>query len=143
MPYHQPDGVVLADGLYVVKQKSKQKGVDHYGILDVGNRLRIPGVDGINPVIVHQTPPHIQASYLHQTGWWANHGRIADEAGAIGRLQAALGSPKYDLVFNNCEHFVRYVVTGQRESTQVQMGVLAVAVGVVVVWAVASTGEAA
>ena len=55
MPFQQ-----FADGLYLLLQRSPSKGVDHYGILDVGNRLRSPIVP-IEPVVIHQTPPEIRA----------------------------------------------------------------------------------
>ncbi len=45
MPYQG-----LADGLYLVMQRSPGKAIDHYGILDIGNRLAVGGADGINPV---------------------------------------------------------------------------------------------
>jgi len=31
------------DGLYLVMQRSVGKGIDHYGILDIGNRLGVRG----------------------------------------------------------------------------------------------------
>jgi len=55
------------DGLYLVMQRSVGKGIDHYGILDIGNRLGVRGADGINPVIVHQSPSGITADWLGQT----------------------------------------------------------------------------
>lgn len=108
------------DGLYLVKQKSIDKGVDHYGILDIGNRIHHPNVDGINPVLIHQTPPHIKLDWLQDTGAWDVQGKITDEKMAIERIKHALKDPAYNLLGNNCEHFSRFVATGKRESTQVQ-----------------------
>jgi hypothetical protein len=108
------------DGLYLVVQKSPTKGVDHYGILDIGNNLEVTGADGINPVIVHQCPPGIRADWLHDTGTWNVLGKITDERYAIERYKAALANPAYDLFGHNCEHFARFVATGVRESTQLQ-----------------------
>ena len=107
----------LADGLYLLLQPSPSKGVDHYGILDVGNRLRLP-LGAAEPVVVHQTPPAIRTDWLSSTGTWSIIGRIGDEVGAIGRIRTAAADPKYDLFGNNCEHFARFVATGRRESTQ-------------------------
>lgn len=115
MPYQN-----FADGLHLVKQRSAGKGVDHYGILDIGNRLQVQGADGINPVLVHQSPPGIQANWLQNTGAWKALGRIIDEPYAIARYHAALASSAYDLFGHNCEHFARFVATGVRESTQLQ-----------------------
>lgn len=118
MPYQQ-----LNDGLYLVRQKSAEKGVDHYGILDVGNRINHPQVIPIQPVVIHQRPPRIQADWLQNTGEWAVLGKITDEADAISRMHKAAENPNYDLFGHNCEHFARYVATGKRESTQVQVAV--------------------
>ena len=120
MPYEHLD-----DGLYLLKQKSAEKGVDHYGILDVGNRLRHPEVVAqVQPVVVHQRPPRIQLDWLQNTGQWQVLGKITDEADAIVRMMAAAKNPKYDLFGHNCEHFARYVATGRHESTQIQAAVV-------------------
>lgn len=119
MPYKQ-----IQDGLYLLIQKSEEKGVDHYGILDVGNRLNLDEVRLVRqPVVIHQTPPSIQISWLQDTGAWNNLGKILDEPAAIARIRNAARNPHYDLFGNNCEHFARYVATGVRESTQVQAAV--------------------
>ncbi len=136
MPYQN-----LADGLHLLRQRSQSKeGVYHYGVLDVGNRLRrhpaLPYLQ--HPVVIHQTPPTIQANWLRDTGMWDHLGFVeyAEEANAVSRIMQALQDPLYDLFGNNCEHFARFVTTGRRESTQVNnfVGiVLLVVAGVVVV----------
>lgn len=108
------------DGLYLVTQKSEAKRVDHYGILDIGNRIRYSEADGINPVIIHQTPPTIRIDWFQNTGVWQMKGRVTDEPFALQRLKAAAANPSYDLFGHNCEHFARFVATGVRESTQIQ-----------------------
>lgn len=119
MPYQH-----LNDGLYLVRQKSAAKGVDHYGILDVGNRIGHPEIIfPVQPVVIHQRPPRIQIDWLQNTGEWAVLGQITDEADAIARMRKAAENPNYDLFGHNCEHFARYVATGRRESTQVQVAV--------------------
>ena len=133
MPYQG-----LTDGLYLVMQRSPGKAVDHYGILDIGNRLAVGGADGINPVVVHQTPPGIKADWLQHTGEWRVLGRITDEPFAIARYRAALANPKYDLFGHNCEHFARFVATGVRESKQLQAA--AVVAGLAALVMVASRG---
>lgn len=115
-----------ADGLYLLRQKSGSKGFDHYGILDVGNRIKHPQVDGRHPVVIHQTPPSVTMTWLQNTGPWSVLGRITDEARAIQRMGAALQDPEYDLFGHNCEHFARFVATGRRQSTQLQaVGIVA------------------
>lgn len=129
MPYEQ-----FTDGLYLLKQHSPQKSVDHYGIVDVGNRLGLQNVDGSHPVVIHQTPPAISLHWLQETGNWDVLGKITDEPEAILRMKKALENPKYDLFGHNCEHFARYVATGRRESTQLQaVGVVASLVALVYV----------
>jgi len=113
----------LEDGLYLVQQRSASKGVDHFGILDIGNRIGHPDVDGRQPVVIHQTPPSLAMNWLQDTGEWKVLGRITDERDAIDRMNKAWETPNYNLFGNNCEHFARYVATGVRESKQVQSGV--------------------
>jgi hypothetical protein len=114
MPYQG-----LADGLYFVRQYSREKGVDHYGILDIGNRRRAPGYSG-TPVILHQLRPRIRADRLHKTGTWQVLYKIDDEAAALKRVKIALSDPDYALLRHNCEHFARFVAFGVRESKQLQ-----------------------
>jgi hypothetical protein len=108
------------DGLYLVKQKSVEKGVDHYGILDIGNRIQHPQVDGINPVVIHQVVPTLRMDWFHMTGAWDVLGAITDEGMARQRLNEAGTRPNYNLFGNNCEHFARFIATGKHESTQLQ-----------------------
>lgn len=109
------------DGLYIAKQKSQNKlGIEHYGILDIGNRLNHPNADGINPTVVHQTPPQLRIDWLKDTGIWALLGKITDEAMARERISIAAKTPNYELFGNNCEHFARFIATGKRESRQLQ-----------------------
>jgi len=111
----------LQDGLYLLRQPAQKPGIHHYGILDVGNRLGIQGVDGRQPVVVHQTPPRLRPDWLQETGQWEVHLQITDEQAAIQRINKAFLNPNYDLFGNNCEHFARYVATGVHESTQLQV----------------------
>ena len=115
----------LDDGLYLLTQESDGKSVDHYGILDVGNRLKIDQARfSRQPVVVHQTPPSIQSEWLQETtGEWNVEGKIADETRAKDRLIEAARDPSYRLFSNNCEHVARYVAYGVRESRQVQLAV--------------------
>ncbi len=110
----------LLPGLYLVEQPNAQKGLDHYAILDIGNRLMIPDVYPGEPILIHQTPPRVRRDYLATSGRWIILGQIHDERYAIARMKRALENPNYDLFGNNCEHFARYVATGKRESTQLK-----------------------
>lgn len=127
----------LCDGLYLLKRPSNGKpGMDHYGILDVGNRLGHPQVFLDHPVMIEMTPPRLKFSYFQGPEVWTNLGRIPDEAAAIGRMRSAAQNPDYDWFLNNCEHFARSVATGERVSTQIQAGVAAAGLAAIVLAAV-------
>jgi hypothetical protein len=61
-------------------------------------------------------------------------GKVIDEHGAIARINQALANPFYDLFGNNCEHFVRFVVSGKRESAQVAVGLAAAGLLALLEW---------
>ena len=110
------------DGLYLVARRAPEKGVDHYGILDIGNRFGLPEADGVNPVIVHQRPPSIAVEWLKDTGTtpWRLLGRVTDETHARRRLRQAAANPAYNLFGHNCEHFARFIATGKPASSQLR-----------------------
>ncbi len=137
MPYNR-----LENGLYLITQKSEVKGiaVDHYGILDIGNRLKLS--NGWQPIVIHQTPPRIRTDWLSNTGRWKILGRITDEQFAKTRIQKALENDAYDLFGNNCEHFALYVATGKRESSQIQGMILMMGL-IALLLIIAKTGDAA
>ncbi len=138
MPYNG-----LGNGLYLIKQNSQVKGisVEHYGILDIGNRLNLQAY-GWSPVVIHQTPPRIRTDWLENTGEWTVLGRITDERYAIARINKALENDKYDLFGNNCEHFARFVATGKRESMQLQTAALLMGLIALIVFVVMSSEAA-
>jgi hypothetical protein len=129
----------ISSGLYLVRQYSPTKGVDHYAILDVGNRLEYDNAPW--PVILQLTPMGVQAAWLHGTGAWLVLYEVDDEMSAVARIRQAMSTPCYDLFGNNCEHFARYVATGKRESSQVQTAV--VVAGVIGLIALAASRRAA
>ena len=137
LPVHPQEAPVihisrLTRGLYLITQKCANKGLDHYAILDVGNRFGYRDVNPRCPVIFHQTPPHPRRELAIGTGSWQILTKILDESHAWDRLNEACTNPHYNALNNNCEHFARYVATGTRESHQVQVvGVLAAIVGLV------------
>jgi hypothetical protein len=119
MPYQG-----FEDGLYHVVQRSEAKGVEHHGILDIGNRIRPRAVRGGSPTVIHQTPPRVRIDPLANTGNWRVLRKIEDERGAVDRIRVAVQAPAYSLTANNCEHFASFVDTGTPESIQVQRAVL-------------------
>ena len=127
----------LPPGLYMVKQRSAEKGVDHYGIADVGNRMGRPELEGQPPVVYHLTPPTIRVDWFEPAHWPTVWG-IIDQDGAIERLRAALERPEYNVFDNNCEHFARFVATGRRESVQLRRVVFLSGMTAFGLWAASS-----
>ena len=110
----------IDDGLYLIKQTTPGKsGVEHYGILNVGNRFNQVGVT--QPVVYHNTPPNLMTQWLRDTGVrWRIVRRILDEVAAKKRIAESWQKPFYDTLGNNCEHFAFYAATGERKSPQVR-----------------------
>jgi hypothetical protein len=82
--------------------------------------FRLKGADGVNPIVVHQSPPAIKFDLLQNTGGWFIVCKIEDEAAAIARLKFALRDPAYRLFWHNCQHLANFVAFGVRESKQLQ-----------------------
>ena len=49
---------------------------------------------------------------------------------ALSRARSRLGEQKYNVVTNNCEHFVNWAKTGESQSSQTQAGAQAIADGI-------------
>jgi len=63
------------------------------------------------------------------------YGVRPDPDAVVGRARSMLGQPGYDLIFNNCEHFATWCVTGEHCSAQVEnaaSGAGVASVGVIV-----------
>lgn len=115
-------------GLEYVKRRSPEKGVWHHAIIDHGDALRL--IDGISSVVVELVPTGPQARRFDPAEGWTIE-RIADQDGALRRLRLLLCSPgrhQYHALFNNCEHFARFIAFGEFRSDQVRAGVAAAAV---------------
>ena len=127
----------LPDGLYCLKRPSTMNAlVDHFGILDVGNRIAHPHVNQGHPILIEMTPPRLKASYFQGPEIWTNLGLIRDETQAIHQVRILSKNPDYHWFENNCEHFARGVATGRRESKQIQGGVIAAGLATLVLMAI-------
>ena len=49
----------------------------------------------------------------------------------LARAVSRLGEDRYNLIFDNCEHFVRWCRTGKAESPQVAAGIGAIGIGMI------------
>src|SRR5579862_3180299 len=113
----QNQNVLARPGLYVVKTALPNKLGEHYGILDVGNRLRRSGVVG--PVVYQLAPRGVIAT--EETTNLTIVAPVIDEMLAAVRFEEALKKSQYDLLTNNCEHFARFVAFGTSVSGQAQL----------------------
>ena len=59
--------------------------------------------------------------------FFGNEMTIYSPEETVKRAESKLGKGKYNLVFNNCEHFAVWCKTGKRESSQVQRFLEAIA----------------
>jgi hypothetical protein len=124
------------EGIYLVRRRSAEKGIFHYAVLVIGEFPMTWDPAGFHPLIVHQVPPRIASDWLENMGAWEVLCRASDTSAAFQRMEAACTNPEYAFFVNNCEQFARYVVTGVRESKQLQIlgAVVAVfAIGFIVV----------
>ena len=110
------------DGLYLAKQSSEKLSsvIQHFGIIDVGNRFNHQQANGSHPIVYHKTLEGIQINWLQDTGLWDIIEKITDEKKANQMLLKALENPDYDLFSNNCEHFANMIAKGKKESKQLQ-----------------------
>jgi hypothetical protein len=123
----------LPDGIYMVWQRSARKGVDHYGVLDIGNQLGIAQADRVTPVVIHQSPPSISLDTVENSGPWYVVGQSGDYEQSRLAFWQACETPDYNLFTNNCEHFARSVVMGRHASSQIQNAVVTGAVVLAIV----------
>jgi hypothetical protein len=126
-------------GLAYVKRRSPEKGVWHHAIVDHGDALHL--IDGMSSIVVELVPAGPQARRFDPPEDWTRE-QITDQDGALRRLRLLLCSPErhqYHALFNNCEHFTRFIAFGEFRSDQVRAGVAAVVV--VALLALAVGGE--
>lgn len=53
---------------------------------------------------------------------------IIDDGSILRKALSRIGETDYSVVFNNCEHFVHWCMTGRKKSAQVRTGTSAAAV---------------
>lgn len=135
MPYVIPlTRQYLSDGLYLITQHDAEKGVEHSGILDVGNTSGLSRY-GVEPIVIHLRPSGLHVQPLSETGAWTLVRRLADQRGAVARIAKVRANPtKYSLLANNCEHFTEHVENGVPKSRQVIRTVLFAAGAVGLIW---------
>lgn len=115
IPFREFDGMFL-----LKKQSTKIPGAEHYGVLVAGRPLRSLGVPSNQPVLIHRELG-MRADWADGTGEWKMVEQVpADQIqSALARARKVFNEPNYDLLTNNCEHTARYIVSGEKRSTQV------------------------
>lgn len=139
MPYVHPlTREQLADGLYRIQQFDAQKGVEHSGIVDIGNCTGLaPVFFAAEPFVIHLPSSGFRIQALSETGSWKVIRRIKDQRTAIARVRKIHANPEeYSLLTNNCEHFVEFVENGVPKSPQLLKGLLTVAGIAGAVWVI-------
>jgi hypothetical protein len=124
----------------LVRRPAVEKpGVFHYAV-ELGARTAALIGRHRRGIVVELKPAGLSFEPSETQSGWSPVVIAADEAGAVARLrELATDGMTYDLVKNNCEHFARYVVTGKRESIQVDfLKVLAFATGLALLLSLAS-----
>ena len=115
IPFREFDGVFL-----MKKQSTKLPGAEHYGVLISGEPLRFLGLHGCPPVVIHRTS-EMKTDWAETTGSWQVIEQVRPDQTqpAVARARAVFNDPNYYLLTNNCEHTARYIISGQKLSTQV------------------------
>jgi hypothetical protein len=120
--------VSMARGVYLLKQQIPGKGFEHYAVGITGVIDPALGIYG-SPVVVHRMPEGIHLTRWFESGPWVVLDKASEAKAALKRLVHACQDPNYRLLDNNCEQFAREIVSGKRESRQVQ-GVMVALIGV-------------
>lgn len=109
------------EGIYLVERKgAKSSAYDHYGFTVSGKFLKYFNLPRGKAKVIHKYDTGVVESDYDSLSWQVIHKMQENEIPlAILRTKLSLND-KYNLLFDNCEHFARYVTTGKKESSQVQ-----------------------
>jgi hypothetical protein len=122
----------IEPGVYLLTRQIPGKGFEHYGVGIAGHV--VPELSVYAPAVVHRLPEGIQLDGWARDGAWAVIGKANDTRAALGRLLQVCRDPTYGLLDNNCEQFARRIVTGRKESRQVQGMLVALALAALFAW---------
>lgn len=93
----------------------------HHGIYcGSGNVIHYSGKKSNNPVVCQVSIE----DFCESRQWFkVDHEMKNQPIDIVKRAIKRLGEPKYNLIFNNCEHFANWCVTGKHTSKQVALGI--------------------
>jgi hypothetical protein len=116
-----PPRWVLED-MYLVKQRTSYKIVDHYGVVVAGNALQWLGCSPDHPLVFDLNDKGVQWDWLDLSGKWAFLEKIPsyEVPYAIERLRVAMDDSNWTLFSNNCEQWANFIIKGNKESSQLQ-----------------------
>jgi hypothetical protein len=95
--------------------------ITHYGVIEIGNILKLVRADSRFPIVYHQTADN-GFCFEYLDGNWSIIGKVKNDQLGVARqrLIAASKEKGYDLFGNNCEHLARFVTEGKKTSSQMQ-----------------------
>ena len=115
VPFREFDGIFL-----LKKQSIKIPGAEHYGVLVAGEPLRSFGIPSNQPLLIHREVD-MRADWADETGTWKMVEQVPTDQtqSVLARARKVFNEPDYHLLTNNCEHTARYIISGEKRSTQV------------------------
>jgi hypothetical protein len=125
----------VRDGVFLLKRPSIKFPGEHYGVLIAGGPLGFFGIPSNQPVVIQRTE-QIQAEWADTTGNWDLVDEVPPDqiAPALARASKVFADPNYYLLTNNCEHTARYIIYGEKKSTQVNGWVTAGVATAALIW---------
>jgi hypothetical protein len=114
----------FTEGIFLVRRKgAKSNAYDHYGVAVSGKYLKNFSLLGQKVKVIHRIHEFdtkvIEEDYNPFT--WQTVHKMPESEIPLAILRTYLTQyDKYNLLFDNCEHFARFITTGKKESSQVQ-----------------------
>ena len=107
------------EGIYLVKRKSVYAPLikEHYGFVVSGRFLKFFNLSENKAKVINKNDSGVFADDFDPFSWQVVYKMPENEIPlAILRTKLSL-KDRYNLLFDNCEHFARFVTTGNKEST--------------------------
>lgn len=110
----------FGEGIHLVKRRAvASKAAEHYGFAVVGDPVKYFSSPSSGSIVIHKTNIGIHPDPFDPFLWEKVKTLDGNVLAAVARAHHSYRDA-YNLFFDNCEHFARFVVTGIKESTQIQ-----------------------
>src|ERR1044072_503806 len=133
-----PQRWILED-IHLVKQRTKYKVVDHYGVVVAGQALKWLGLPTKHPLVFDLNEKGVHYDWLDLSAGWIFLEKVPphEVPYAMERLRVAIADSTWTLFSNNCEQWANYIVKGNKERSQLQFfgGLAALATVGILFWA--------